>query len=123
MKRKTHILGSRAAESVAIVALRTGDATDGQNRNVEVGERAGASENVAQETIGGGGDVAARSLVVRSAGLDAGVADAGFAVELGKGEGGGREGGDGEDGELHFEGGGWLVGLVGLSECCCCWLK
>lgn len=55
--------------------------------------------------------------MVSGARLDTGVADTGLAVDLGESRDGGGESSNGDDGELHFCGGGlvgWLVGLVGL---------
>jgi len=54
--------------------------------------------------------------VVGSARLDTGVGSTKLSVDLRKGRDGGGESSDGDDGELHFCGGGfgWLVGLVGL---------
>lgn len=64
------------------------------------------------------GVVTARGLVAGSARLDGGVLGGSVTVDLGKGRDGGREGNGGNGDELHFDGGGWLVGWVGgLSEC------
>jgi hypothetical protein len=124
----TYVLVNGAAEGVAVVALAAGDTTDGEDWDVQVGQSAAATENVGEETIAGSGGVTARGLGSLGARLDRSGLGGGVAVHLRGGEDGGGESSNGDNGELHFCGGGglldWLVGgksgrleLIIVLEC------